>query len=48
MEKYYEVIQSPKKDIFWFEESAHGINFEEPGKFLDICLRIKTECGIRS
>ena len=46
MEKYYEVIQSPKKDIFWFEESAHGINFEEPKKFLEICLRIKKECEI--
>jgi pimeloyl-ACP methyl ester carboxylesterase len=46
MEKYFELINAPKKEIFWFEESAHGISFEEPRRFLDICRRITTECGI--
>ncbi|QGQ99085.1 alpha/beta hydrolase [Paenibacillus psychroresistens] len=42
--KYYEVIEAPRKQLFWFEESAHGINFEEPMKFLTICLAIQAEC----
>jgi pimeloyl-ACP methyl ester carboxylesterase len=44
VEDYFKLIQAPKKAMYWFEESAHGINFEEPRRFLDICRRIVKEC----
>jgi len=33
VEKYYEAIEAPKKELVWFEESAHSPNIEEPGRF---------------
>ena len=31
--RYFETLQAPRKDLVWFEESAHNIPFEEPDKF---------------
>lgn len=32
-EKYFEFIKAPKKELIWFEESAHSPCFEEADKF---------------
>lgn len=34
--KYYEIIKTPSKTWYWFEESAHNAMFEETNKFLAI------------
>lgn len=41
IERYYNQIIAPEKEIIWFENSAHFPHFEEPEKFTQIVLRIK-------
>ena len=41
VENYYNYITAPKKEIIWFEESAHFPHFEEPEKFAQLAVRIK-------
>ncbi|MBU5427579.1 alpha/beta hydrolase [Tissierella pigra] len=43
IEKYYNQIIAPKKELIWFEESAHFPNFEEYEKFYELVIRIKEE-----
>jgi pimeloyl-ACP methyl ester carboxylesterase len=31
--RYFETLQAPRKELVWFEESAHNIPFEEPETF---------------
>ncbi|MDX8366925.1 alpha/beta hydrolase [Cytobacillus sp. IB215665] len=38
VQEYYHSIEAPKKELVWFENSAHSPNFEEPNKFYDVCL----------
>ncbi|MEG1519508.1 MAG: alpha/beta hydrolase, partial [Clostridia bacterium] len=33
IEDFYNVIDAPKKELVWFENSAHGPLSEEPEKF---------------
>ena len=33
VEEYYEALEAPKKELVWFEESAHSPNIEEPERF---------------
>lgn len=40
-EQYYNILECPSKELIWFENSAHLVNFEEPDKFYDECLKIK-------
>jgi len=41
-EQFYQWLQAPKgKQLIWFEESAHMPQYEEPGKFREILLRVK-------
>lgn len=40
-EKYYNQIIAPKKELIWFEESAHFPNFEETEKFSKLVIRVK-------
>jgi pimeloyl-ACP methyl ester carboxylesterase len=35
--EYDEKLTAPKKEIIWYEHSAHLPNFEEPEKFCDFC-----------
>lgn len=35
----------PHKEFIWFENSAHLMNFEEPEKFYNECLKIKHKDG---
>lgn len=41
VENYYNHLIAPKKEIIWFEESAHFPHFEEPEKFAQLAKRIK-------
>lgn len=41
IENYYNNITAPKKEIIWFEESAHFPHFEEPEKFAQLAIQIK-------
>jgi len=41
IEKYYNEIKAPKKELIWFEESAHFPHFEEPEKFANLAILIK-------
>lgn len=43
IEDYYDHISAPKKELIWFEESAHFPHFEEPEKFAQLAIRIKEE-----
>ncbi|MBH8599457.1 alpha/beta hydrolase [Thermoactinomyces sp. CICC 10521] len=45
-EKFCEQLKAPKKDLIWFENSAHCPHFEEPSSFLVVLLRIKEETAI--
>ncbi len=31
--RYFDTLQAPRKELVWFEESAHDIPFEEPNRF---------------
>jgi pimeloyl-ACP methyl ester carboxylesterase len=37
-EKYYKVLKAPKKDLFWFERSAHSLPTSEPQKLQAIII----------
>ncbi len=42
-EEYGQRLQAPKKEVVWFEESAHFPFLEEPGKFASEMRRVATE-----
>jgi pimeloyl-ACP methyl ester carboxylesterase len=37
-EQYFKIIEAPKKEIIWFENSAHLANIEEGEKFNDLLI----------
>lgn len=37
-EKYFSIIDAPRKRLVWFEESAHNPPFEEPEKFIQVMI----------
>ena len=39
IEEYFEVLEAPKKELFWFENSAHGEIWTEADKFHDIMVK---------
>ncbi|MCM3765166.1 alpha/beta fold hydrolase [Neobacillus niacini] len=41
--KYFDLLECPHKEFVWFEHSAHLLNFEEPEKFYQECLKIKRQ-----
>lgn len=43
IERYYEYVDAPKKELLWFEYSAHFPHFEEVDKFYNLMIRIKIE-----
>lgn len=43
IEKYYNNIKAPDKELIWFEESAHFPHFEEYEKFTELIIRIKNK-----
>jgi pimeloyl-ACP methyl ester carboxylesterase len=38
VEQYYEVLEAPRKEIIWFERSAHIPNLEEPERFQEVLI----------
>ncbi|QUI25787.1 alpha/beta hydrolase [Vallitalea pronyensis] len=43
IEEYYHMIKAPRKEFYWFEESAHEPHLVEKEKFSDIMLEIHDE-----
>lgn len=44
-QQFYQQLHAPKgKQFIWFEESAHELQYEEPGKFRDVMLSVKQQC----
>jgi pimeloyl-ACP methyl ester carboxylesterase len=43
--EYFELIESPDKAFFTFENSAHSPNAEEPEKFVNIVQQIGMQFG---
>jgi pimeloyl-ACP methyl ester carboxylesterase len=39
-EQYFNLINAPKKELIWFENSAHLANIEEPEKFNNLLTKI--------
>jgi pimeloyl-ACP methyl ester carboxylesterase len=37
-EQYFKIIEAPKKEIIWFENSAHFASIEENEKFNDLLI----------
>ena len=44
--EYLEKLRAPRKNIIWFERSAHLPNFEEPDMFCDFCISLLKEITI--
>ena len=44
LERYFEILEAPYKEIVWFEESTHMPNLEEPERFQDAIIeKISTQ-----
>lgn len=43
VEEYYNILEAPKKNLYWFEESAHEPHLVEEEKFSNIMLEIYEE-----
>lgn len=41
--EYYATLSAPVKELFWFENSAHNVPFEEPMEFNNIVFRLVSE-----
>lgn len=44
VEQYFNTLECPKKELVWFENSGHLLNYEETDKFNEVCLKIKEFC----
>ena len=42
-EAYYNALQAPVKSFTWFENSAHDVYYDEPGKFTQEVVRVAQE-----
>lgn len=40
-EKYFQILRAPKKELFWFERSAHALPTTEPEKLQDVIISLK-------
>ena len=38
--EFYEKLNAPKKQLIWFDNSAHLPNIEEPEKFQQVLIQI--------
>ena len=41
-ERFYESVSAPTKQLVWFERSAHTPHLEEPDKFRDVLVSVRT------
>jgi pimeloyl-ACP methyl ester carboxylesterase len=44
--EYFEILHAPKKELIWFEYSAHFPFWEEPGKFSAEMRKVKEDLGV--
>ncbi len=44
--EYFDILRAPKKELIWFEYSAHFPFWEEPGKFSAEMRRLKEDLGV--
>ncbi|MCZ2258119.1 alpha/beta fold hydrolase [Sporosarcina sp. G11-34] len=40
VEEYYALIESPYKEMIYFENAAHNVHFEETDKFIHVCCEV--------
>jgi pimeloyl-ACP methyl ester carboxylesterase len=40
---YFEKLKAEKKELFWFSNSAHGLNLTESKKFQEIIIQLRTQ-----
>jgi pimeloyl-ACP methyl ester carboxylesterase len=45
VEKYYERLEAPRKELVRFEHSAHSPNLEEPGRFQEVLVSLLRGAG---
>jgi pimeloyl-ACP methyl ester carboxylesterase len=38
VQEYFDVLEAPRKEFFWFENSAHSPNLEEPERYQEILI----------
>jgi pimeloyl-ACP methyl ester carboxylesterase len=38
VERYYDVLQAPHKELIWFENNGHGLNQESMKQFVDVMV----------
>jgi len=41
-ERYFDAVEAPSKHFVWFEHSAHTPQLEEPQKFRDLLMQVRT------
>jgi len=44
---YFETLRAPGKQLFWFDDSAHNVPFEEPRTFNEMVVRVLESVAIR-
>jgi pimeloyl-ACP methyl ester carboxylesterase len=42
-QRYYDAVTAPAKNLVWFEASAHTPHLEEPAKFRELLLSVRTD-----
>ena len=40
-QRYADTLEAPKKELVWFESSAHTPHLDEPAKFRDLLMRVR-------
>jgi pimeloyl-ACP methyl ester carboxylesterase len=40
-QRWFDVLEAPRKDLIWFEHSAHTPQLDEPVRFRDVLLRVR-------
>ena len=41
-QSYFDALEAPSKELVWFEHSAHTPHLEEPGKFRELLMRMRS------
>ena len=41
-QRFHDSLTAPSKQLVWFEKSAHAPHLEEPAKFRDLLMNLRT------
>jgi proline iminopeptidase len=44
---YFETLRAPRKQLIWFDDSAHNVPFEEPETFNEMAVKVLESVAIR-